>query len=461
MFRLARFLLTASLVLVGLSALAFAQYQDEIPTTPSDPFGDDLRMTPRVPQDRPPSTKELLPASPDSMFGRPAPAMHTIRRGSDDTMGADLMHHAGELATLERNASPGGCTACQTGCNDKACGCGGGRSNPRQDCNSCSACQDSANSCGDCDNCGCGCGAAGGWTAAPINPCGSFCGGISATVEATYLQPTILAGFGSDSQDPFFSPLTHDFGYEAAPRVVLAAESPTGWGIRGRYWQVDALDDFQFVSSMNDRFTVVSLHASVEAYTIDFELTRRFALGEWCIQSSLGARHASMHRRQVFTLSTLDYQGGGGDDASSLLARISRQLNGTGLTLGLDGRRPLGSTSLALVGGLRGSVVWGRNAAHQQLAFAEVVPAGVGDLNVADMQGFNGAFSVDDAMFIGELQAGVEWSQPCDALCGAVFMRSLFEAQWWSYDGFNIGLGSADPESIQFLGATFAVGFTR
>ena len=68
------------------------------------------------------------------------------------------------------------------------------------------------------------------------------------------------------------------------------------------------------------------------------------------------------------------------------------------------------------------------------------------------------------ATWIGEFQAGLEWSQPLDSFGDAIlFIRGAFELQGWSYGGVTLPAPVFESldENVDFIGGTVTVGFMR
>jgi len=255
-----------------------------------------------------------------------------------------------------------------------------------------------------------------------------------------------------------------DFDTEAAPRIWLQWQNRNGWGLRARYWDFDAEQRNSGAGEFGNTLAAQVTLDDLEIYAVDLELTRNFSLGRIECCASFGARQGRFHRQQILDLNVFDLGGGGGDDASVILQEFDRDLNGAGITTSLGMRRPFLDSRLALVCNLRGSVLWGGNDLTQNLTVIEVVPVGVGDLDLNDFQQLSFFGSNGNGMWIGEIQAGGEWNTPFNngMGCGNAFMRLLFEGQWWNLPGVTSnGDISSNDQMYQFVGLTAAVGITR
>jgi hypothetical protein len=312
-----------------------------------------------------------------------------------------------------------------------------------------------SSTCDDCGDAGCDecCGTC-------FDECATRCApwGLSAGVEATYLEPH------SDNSNEGIN-FNLDYDFEAAPRIWLAWQNQSGWGVRARYWDLDASQQLSAARDFGDALVAQSIMEDIEAQTIDLELTRAFSIEETNGCLSLGARHGRLHQHDNLQFTIFDVGGGGGDDASVILQDFDRGLDGTGMTMALDLRRPILQSRLAAICNLRGSIIWGTNELDGSVTVIEVVPAGVGDLDLNDFQELHFFGSDNEGMWIGELQAGGEWNTPISQAYGGgnAFIRVLFEAQWWNLPGVSTGDDSIATERqvYDFIGVTASAGFTR
>ncbi|MEZ6072418.1 MAG: hypothetical protein R3C10_19690 [Pirellulales bacterium] len=317
-------------------------------------------------------------------------------------------------------------------------------------CDSCAGddiCSDCQAACGSCNSCNAGCGGCGG--------CNSCCGGLSAGAEMTILNFHPDGGRGSD----LFG-IDGDYNHNVAPRVWLGYEGASGWGVRGRFWQYDTGSNNTFFVDTDERFVLGNVCNTLNTYMIDLELTKRFCLGRTRMRTSIGARNGAIRRRTVYGLGIID-DDGSDEDATALIADAIRVFDGTGLTFAFEANRPLFGTQLEAVVNARGSALWGDNKQSVLAKGAEALPDGMGNLDVNVMtQEFHGDES--DTMWIGELQAGLQWTQPYQCFGGGVmFVRSVFEAQWWAQPNLEVGdFGTIPTEHLAFYGVSVAAGFS-
>ncbi len=281
--------------------------------------------------------------------------------------------------------------------------------------------------------------------------------GLAAGVEATYLRPDF------DGSDSGLGP--SNFEYEAAPRIWVQWQNQSGWGIRARYWHLDAEQQLGLAGDFGDTLAAQTTFEDLDVYAVDLELTRAFSMRKMQGWASLGARHGRLRRDLTQQFTIFDLAGGGGDDASVILQEAERGLEGTGITMALDMRRPIGQSRFAAICNLRGSVIWGVNEFDVSGTVIEVLPVGAGDLDLNDFQQFQFRGTKNSGMWIGEIQVGGEWNTPlgCSVGGGNAFVRALYEAQWWNMPGVSTGdMGpNSQTQDYFFHGITAAVGFTR
>jgi len=250
--------------------------------------------------------------------------------------------------------------------------------------------------------------------------CDSSCRGFIAGGEVTYLKAhsnalSISAVTGGSTQ------LIPEYGYLASPRVWLGYEFGGGAGIRATYWGYDQ-------SIQSQAFPVLT---GLEATTVDLELTQQLSLCSWDVQFSGGARYGRIAGQL------------GVDVGVPIFG--SREFEGVGGTLGVRVRRPVGSRGFAVIGGARGSLVYGTSDAsldlsQTQLPFQQVT------------------ITKDQSMLeIYELRMGGEWSR--DLSNGARFYTQIaYEAQAWNVAPI---IPILETPLTGFSGVTFTVGLAR
>jgi hypothetical protein len=271
-------------------------------------------------------------------------------------------------------------------------------------------------------------------------------------VEATFLNPDLNSGgtflefeeFTSDRYN-IFSSESHDTdSLYVSPRIWLGVQG-CAWGANLRYWHLNASegaydptigslgtwDDFDCGESDIGYFTCSRL----EAYTVDLELTRRFCINDCWMQAAVGLRHAEIQHNESITGAAINDIG-----LFDGWARANRESRGTGFLLGLYGRKPVfPCSSVHWFYNLRWSALWGPTKTAAE-TFASV--QSLDDDFVASAASINGAYTcVDDTLFIGEIQVGLEWNYALACVPANYFFRAAIEYQRW--DG-GPGLSAAN-----------------
>jgi hypothetical protein len=281
----------------------------------------------------------------------------------------------------------------------------------------------------------------------------------TAGVEATFLSPDLnsdgvsleVEEIDEDRYD-LCTTLSDDVdSVYVSPRIWLGVQG-CDWGANLRYWHLQATEG-SFDPSIGgqgdwDDFDCgrpdvgFMTSSGLDAYTIDLELTRRFCINECAMQAAFGVRHAEIeHNEALFGLANTD------EGFLTGSARANRLSRGTGLQFGLYGRKPVFPHSCVhWFYNARWSALWGPTQTSVE-TFASVLTNGtsVPDGAAASV---NGAYTnVDDTMFIGEIQLGLEWNYALRCLPANAFFRGAIEYQRW--DG---GMGFSQSQS--FAGAT-------
>lgn len=223
-------------------------------------------------------------------------------------------------------------------------------------------------------------------------------------------------------------------GLEATPRLWLGIANDCGLGVRATYWQLSQTNTgFDFASPLVIPADLrgFNFDNGLDLYTIDVEGTYEFTFGNWNVLSSIGARHVGTDANSFATgIEFVDIGGGSFDQVIGTAAGGS-SFNGTGITFGVQAIKPLwckpcGSLDLFLAG--RGSALMGNSTAY---AAATSSVTNTGFAAVAAQQAI--AISDDDDLWIGEVQAGLQWSHyfsRCQCPTRA-FVRTYVEYQNW------------------------------
>ena len=235
--------------------------------------------------------------------------------------------------------------------------------------------------------------------------------------------------------------------FYVAPRIWLGVQG-CRWGIVGRYFHMRVGEHDYLGLDPTADYPLYSFNANsiFEAYYTDIELTRNFCLHGCKNQFTFGARYASIeHHESLFGRAILDH-GSLIDGILEAGTKSNRAAHGTGLTFSLNGRKPLFCNSCAnwFYSG-RTSILWGPTLNDVETHSSVVVDpgatiAGAGSIDVARTL-------IDDDLFIGEFQFGIEWNFALKCLPARAFFRTAFEYQYWDASS---GLAGADS----FAGVT-------
>jgi hypothetical protein len=217
------------------------------------------------------------------------------------------------------------------------------------------------------------------------------------------------------------------------PRIWLGVQG-CAWGANVRYWHLRACEgSFDPATEATDGWDYDEwawekepdfgffTDACLDAYTIDLEITRRFCLNDCAMQASLGVRHGSIETHESAVGTVL------GEDARFVgYARNDRYSRGTGIMMGLYGRKPLFPCScIHWFYNARWSTLWGPTATSAETFAAVTIDGGnAGSVNGASTY-------VDDTLNIGEIQLGLEWNYALQCLPANAFFRAAIEYQRW------------------------------
>jgi hypothetical protein len=262
-------------------------------------------------------------------------------------------------------------------------------------------------------------------------------------VEGTFLVP-----IDEPTQCVVLTDLIKDRQWSGDPHGSLGAGVRTwiglqrcGWGFRVRYWHFgnDNVEPEPEVPVWAQPTIHESYH--LEANTLDFELTQRFCLHCWQIDTSFGARYADLNRfSQVLGTGQL----GNGVDVYGL-AWGANQVEGTGFTASIGSRRPFDPCSCwSFFWNFRGSVLWADSTVS---AFTDAAAFTHTPIGVANSRNHASAIGDDsDTIFIADTQLGVEY-RICLCRCpGQLAFRAGVEFQHW-----DTGDLYAQSESYAFL----------
>jgi hypothetical protein len=217
----------------------------------------------------------------------------------------------------------------------------------------------------------------------------------------------------------------HRFTY--SPRIYVGVQED-GWALIGRFWYLsDSTNTLTTGSAINAAISDDQL----KAYTADLELTRAFWVSGSKVDVFLGARYGSFSAGQsIDNVSANVAAAPPVIPTSSADALSSFSFNGLGFTTGFQGRTPFfEGSSLSLLWGARGSVLWGE-AERRILVSASIdEPTGGGAV-------FNGDVETNRAIaYILEAQLGLEWRHELRWVPMAAYLRVASEYQYWNMGG--------------------------
>jgi len=278
-------------------------------------------------------------------------------------------------------------------------------------------------------------------------------------VEATFLNPDLNSTAPSleveDITFDRFSSFSADSAavdsFYMSPRIWLGIQG-CRWGTQIRYWHMQAAE-FNFDGFFdNDGSSAYGIpdasyfsSSRLDAYTIDWEITRRFCVRDCEMVLSGGVRYALIQTDQSVTGLVETLTDPGDDETTVLLSGYGRGDNisrGTGLVLGLSGRIPLFPCScINVFWNTRGSVMWGTTETYAE-SFANVEvfdPAATGAA-----ASVNSAHTgLNDELWIGEFQLGLEWDYCLCCIPANAFVRVAAEYQRWDGGSGSSRTGSA------------------
>jgi hypothetical protein len=276
--------------------------------------------------------------------------------------------------------------------------------------------------------------------------CGGFYGGAEAVIvrphfqnESNSLGLLILEGEGLEQLGPRYD-------YAATPRAFLGWRNCRGTGVRARYWRFDE------EARLGLEFFDENLSSTLDVQTLDLEFTQRVCWGPVESNLAFGVRYGGVEN--------------GLEASADGLNLVQTRFDGWGPTMAIEHRVPLGQGGLAVVGNLRGSLLFGDMGYS---LFDEVLLAE----GRADMTA------------VAEMQVGLEW-QRCTRF-GVLSVFALLEGQWWAaatsnlvadalplvlLEGTNLDMeealllamlsqGYSTSEDLGFIGGTIGIQLAR
>lgn len=260
--------------------------------------------------------------------------------------------------------------------------------------------------------------------------CCGHCWHVIASVEGTFFWPQFSRNFLTNT-------LTNSLGTEtsvsntvnggaegrllAAPRITAGIQGEC-WGLVGRYWYANVGNSAFVPSIPGDDLYGITGFETFRAYTVDLEAQRRFCWCNWDMYGFGGVRYASLNDDRF--LATTNSFGGPSLTATSF---AGQQFNGTGLTWGFMGTRPIwcDDSPWKLFYATRYSTLWGNGVVAAQTNAIARNTLGTASSRDGALAGGEGD------LFIAEAQLGLQWECCCSCLPGRAFIRTAIEYQYW------------------------------
>ena len=210
-----------------------------------------------------------------------------------------------------------------------------------------------------------------------------------------------------------------------APRLTLGFQGEC-WGLVGRYWNATNWASGIEPTLPSQTGVGITNVDMFKAYTVDLEVQRRMCLGAWSSYGFFGVRHAGVDNDRLLNVASLGNLVAGLGDTNTTATSLA-QFNGTGLTFGLWGIRPVCCGSpFSFFFANRYSYLFGRqNLAAQTYAHASLLGTSTD----------GAALSINSDLFIAELQLGLQWNANLSCLPGTAFARAAVEYQNWDTTG--------------------------
>jgi hypothetical protein len=266
-------------------------------------------------------------------------------------------------------------------------------------------------------------------------------------IEATFLNPDLNASTPTlraeditlDRVTSFSAGDADVDSFYVAPRMWLGIQG-CKWGTGVRYWHMQA-SEFEYDGFFNNRgssnFGIPDASyfstGRLDAYTIDWEINRLFCVHSCQMMLSGGVRYAYLETDSSVTGLVETLADPMDEETTVLLSGYGRGnalTRGTGVFLGLQGKQPLFTDScIHLFWNVKGSVLWGSTETSAESSASVMVFDPDDPGNAATVNSANTA--VDDDMWIGEFQLGLEWDYCLCCVPANAFVRLAAEYQRW------------------------------
>jgi hypothetical protein len=236
-------------------------------------------------------------------------------------------------------------------------------------------------------------------------------------MDASAGVTTGASGFGFQNGDAFDK-------WTFAPRLVAGVQDNC-WGFEGRFFYLsDSTSSFgPFFPVPGGNGLGDSTMDRLKAYTIDWEVTRALCLGTSKVDLFFGGRYASFESDQGINVTRQT----AADQISYASVFNDFDFNGIGVTMGFQGRTPIGcDTCISAVWGLRGSVMWG-DANRGVMSNGTVVT----EDGAAGSEAVSAYASNSETAFIIEALLGLQWDHELKCLPMSAYLRVAAEYQYW------------------------------
>lgn len=260
-----------------------------------------------------------------------------------------------------------------------------------------------------------------------------------------------------------------EFGIGA--RMVIGRQFSDKWGIAARYFHLeDTETGFPRLTPGTTPLPTFGTYTETDTlkmYAIDLEAVRSFNPGKTKIDTTFGARQASLDVDSLFHAFGVITTG----NFANLNLSNGCAFNGAGITSALNVRRQIGDSCAWWYVGARGSKMWGHSDSFGRAAGAVASSPSAPLVGAATVTRNN----ADADLVTWEAQTGVQFEFPLEMFPATAFFRVGAEYQDWDINGpptggagFGGTIGTLTTNSFsaaglgdtELVGGTAAMGFT-
>jgi hypothetical protein len=222
-----------------------------------------------------------------------------------------------------------------------------------------------------------------------------------------------------------------------SPRISFGWQGDC-WGFQVQYFQLHQNDPAGLGNGNGNGAGDVE-GAAFRAEKLDLLATRLFCYRQTQLQWNGGVCYGQFD--QTATLMGL---APGGSDYFTSWSRAKLEFHGVGLTSGLTALRPIGSKNLNFFCKVQTSLLW----SNQDFDDSEVRVTYGGTTAASDATA-----QANTDLFIGEVEAGLQWMAPLKCVPADAFFRVAFDYQYWTTGGIQpvdtfIGISSGGHTGI-------------